>query len=312
MSVNDKTFEGELRKKPSIQRKHTENVDEMSERDKKPLTESTKHKRNKSQANISFKTPRKHRNELESKSIHRTQTVWNFKPAINKIPETMMNAKEYIQVNAFTRLFNESKVINKKKQKTIQSNRNKSKGKFIEFYQRVENYEKRKKENIKRILEKEKAELNRKIIDKRSEEIARTVIGFFERNKLLEEQKNSRQKVLESSTFKPEITEYAKKSKRKTVDELTYGPLRKKQLQIKKLKEEISQSESSFYKPALCKTNKYSNIESRLNLNVNIRKYIEGLNKIKTYRQNIQEKHNKEKLIKEQIECTYKPNINRK
>jgi len=266
-------------------------------------------------------------NKSHTQDIEKPQ--FTFKPQISEIKPEMSKIQEYIKTNPVTRLsknFHEPRTIAKKlkkveetQEKSLENHAQNPKVNFPKFYHRMQEHERKKQENHMKLLEKESEKYKQQPINKKSEEIlSKTQTSFIERNKELASRKMSlkcqNNEDISQYSFRPEITEYAKKEKTKTVTELIEEPLKKKQEKIIKIKEKIEQNEAKVntFAPIINKSKKFAGVSSKLHIKDNTAKYIEYVNAKKESIRVKKEYLDKERAIKEQLECTYAPKINKK
>jgi len=182
-----------------------------------------------------------------------------------------------------------------------------------EFYERQLAFERRKEQNKQKILAEMQTYSIPKI-NKRSEEIAKTLVNFEERNQIfLNRSENNVMKKQEDNeyTFKPKILPVSQNMKSSSIEAMSYAPFFKKEALVNRMKKIITEQEARDcpFHPKI-KFNKYSNINSKLQLRTNIRTYTIRMISEQQRRSHFNQLYKQIKEDKETKECTYKPQIN--
>ena len=125
------------------------------------------------------------------------------------------------------------------------------------------------------------------------------------------ESKKPQKELIDPQT---EVQKKISQIKNLTVNKLIYEPIKRKQAKIEAIKQEFDRSEflAHTFIPTLYKPNKYLNVQSKLNLHDTTEAYIERLKMKDEEKIKMTERMKMEKELKDQIECTYKPKINKR
>lgn len=185
-----------------------------------------------------------------------------------------------------------------------------------DFCERQSAFEAKKQEKRqKQIQEITKGQVPK--INKKSKEIAKTLVDFNERNEVLLNRKENliskreEKEFPEKYTFHPQILPQSKKMNSKTVEEMSYVPMIQKERNITRIKEGMTRQETGecTFKPNIGGNKKYSEVQSKLQLNENIDTYLERINLSKQMKDNIGKIYQQEREYQEIAECTHKPQI---
>eukprot|EP01022_Parablepharisma_sp_SALTPOND_P008551 TRINITY_DN136273_c0_g1_i1.p2 TRINITY_DN136273_c0_g1~~TRINITY_DN136273_c0_g1_i1.p2 ORF type:complete len:441 (+),score=62.58 TRINITY_DN136273_c0_g1_i1:1705-3027(+) len=237
---------------------------------------------------------------------------YTFRPVTNKVYKCMLGAKQYLKLNPYERLSKKvtdaQKVLEKYKKceegKLCEENKVEldQKDRLKDFYARLDEFNAKREEHKKRILEETYIDPTPKI--NRSMTTVKSMVLSG---------KEVKPEVSKQSeyTFHPEILPQSKNLKRKTASEMSYGPLVMKEMKLNDLKQGFEERErlKCTFTPVMHESKKYGMAQSKLQLKENMETYLERVSLIKKQKETEAAIQKQKKEYKEVVECTYHPKI---
>lgn len=127
--------------------------------------------------------------------------------------------------------------------------------------------------------------------------------------------KNFKKQQLDESQFSyhPEILPVSKQRRPQTLDELCYGPIKKKEEDVKALRKECMEkaNKECTFAPLL-REDGYNNVNSKLKLKEGMNTYLQRMAQNRQKKEIKQRIYKELKEIEELTECTHTPKINRR
>eukprot|EP00826_Nyctotherus_ovalis_P050276 TRINITY_DN6146_c0_g2_i3.p1 TRINITY_DN6146_c0_g2~~TRINITY_DN6146_c0_g2_i3.p1 ORF type:complete len:600 (+),score=113.56 TRINITY_DN6146_c0_g2_i3:816-2615(+) len=249
------------------------------------------------------------------------ESEYTFRPGINKRPINTYQAKDGLSSNAYTRLSQSNSALKRLRRLhgacASQENLNIQKKEcgsvkqiLDNFFKRQHVFEQRKEENKCKLINKVKIKAI-PVIDKNSEKIAkalnvntnihlhRTDSCTIKASKALDRE----------HTFRPNILPKSKEADPRTIDEMIYKAIARKEESVDRLRKEAKSKERKecTFKPEINKA--YEDVRSKLQLKSNIKTYTARIKLQKDLQNDLNNICKRIKDYKEMKECTHEPEI---
>ncbi|OMJ80847.1 hypothetical protein SteCoe_18797 [Stentor coeruleus] len=236
-----------------------------------------------------------------------------FTPKVKGPSKTMSSANEYLKQDPFERLSRPREPYQPEPEESeITENFFKSQIQYPEnpgssfstrpFFERQALYE---------IMKQEKKELLQQItsakpqINERSKKLVTT--DFFERNDEMISKKSTPKQHPNEPNFQPKITNMGKMRRNRSVAEMSYGDLKKKNEKLEYLKELQEDKIREVVNPSVFQSKSYANVKSKLQIADDPDSYVERI-KSQQRKKELETQIAKEEKIRQELsECTYAP-----
>ena len=193
-----------------------------------------------------------------------------------------------------------------------------TKEKLTGFYERLEEFNQKREDNKKKLIEQmyiePKPRINQSAVLSTNATVNNGLVtNNCANNKDVNNNKNKKVVKIDQDecTFEPKILPQSKVMRSKTADEMTYGPLVMKEIRVNEMKKGLEQREQAkcTFAPVIYETKKYAGQQSKLQLKENMSTYLKRVSLIQEKKATVAAIQRKEREYKEVIECTHQPKI---
>ena len=243
-----------------------------------------------------------------------------FTPKVNSLRKTMKTAQEYLTQDPFTRLtrvkpkenpgfevslppsgLTSTRIKEQKQTQLVDDS-----GTFSQksFFERQALFEIMKSEKKLKIAQQSVTQ--QPVILEKSKRMVTD--NFEERNQRLIEKRKKQVSLKEydsECTFKPAISRTAQEKRKRTIEELSYGDMERKEQHLATLKDALDQRALTTNMPQMSTSN--LSVSSHLQLSTGLDTYLDRIQRDKDKKEAAIERIRMERMSREVRECTYAP-----